>query len=307
MFFDSWSGYGAVGFSVDITEQKVVEEQLVELLTNNRKLAQKLVEVQENERRNLARELHDELGQSITAVKSLATIISTCSDHQYDEIKKISKSIIGLSSRLYEVVNSIMQRLRPDIIDGLDFTETLRNCIVRSQLETMGVKCDLSITGDVNDIDEVVKITIYRIIQECLTNISKHAMASNVSITLERGPLVNSDSRTVVYSHVACDKFSSSTTEKETIVITISDDGIGMNRADLLEGPSRNARHGLQGIKERVAAMGGSLKITTDPGRGMTLQAVIALGDFADNLEDAFSETELHSQDTTHYERAQTH
>lgn len=132
MFFDSWSGFGAVGFSVDITAQKCVEEQLVELLNNNRKLAQKLVEVQEDERRNLARELHDELGQSVTAVKSLATAITASVGNQYTEVRSLANSIIDLSGRLYDVVNNIMQRLRPDIIDGLDFNETIKNCIVRS-------------------------------------------------------------------------------------------------------------------------------------------------------------------------------
>jgi len=278
MFYDSWSGFGAVGFSVDITEQKYVEEQLVELLNNNRKLAQQLVEVQEDERRNLARELHDELGQSITAVKSLATAITTSVGNQYTEIRSLSNSIIDLSGRLYEVVNNIMQRLRPDIIDSLDFNETIKNCIVRSQLETIGVNCELKIYGNINDLEEVVKVTIYRIVQECLTNISKHAMASNVTIHIQRGIEDANLRRMKSYDSVQRDKVNMHSVNRDTIKIEIGDDGIGMNVNKEMHASEHAKRHGLQGINERVTAMGGTLVISGELGKGVNIQAVLVLG-----------------------------
>ena len=273
MFFDSWSGYGAVGFSVDITEQKNIEEQLVELLNSNRQLAQKLVEVQEEERRNLARELHDELGQSITAVKSLATVISTNANNQHGKIKDLANSIIGLSGQLYEVVNNIMQRLRPDIIDNLDFNETINNCIVRSQLEAVGINCELSITGNINDLDEVVKITIFRIVQECLTNVSKHAMASNVTVHIQRLAGV------VETKCVKSDNTKSRPELRDTVKIEITDDGVGMNVNNLGRNNTHAKRHGLEGINERVSAMGGNLTITGVVGKGVKIQAVLVLGE----------------------------
>lgn len=272
MFFDSWSGYGAVGFSVDITEQKNIEEQLVELLNSNRQLAQKLVEVQDDERRNLARELHDELGQSITAVKSLATVISTNANNQHGKVADLANSIIGLSGQLYEVVNNIMQRLRPDIIDSLDFNETINNCIVRSQLEAVGVNCELSITGDINDLDEVVKITIFRIVQECLTNISKHAMASNVTVHIQRL------SGIVETKCVKSDNAKIRPELRDTITIEISDDGVGMNVNKPRQDHTHAKRHGLEGISERVSAMGGNLTITGVVGKGVKIKAVLVLG-----------------------------
>ena len=278
MFFDSWSGYGAVGFSVDITEQKYVEEQLIEQLNNNRRLAQKLVEVQEDERRSLARELHDELGQSITAVKSLAMALNVSAGDQYTEVRSLANSIIDLSGRLYEVVNNIMQRLRPDIIDGLDFNEAIRNCIVRSQLETIGVNCGLDIQGETNDLNEVVKITIYRIVQECLTNISKHAMASNVYISIYRGPETINSMNTVAYDKLQRDGSQRYPLNREIIKIDICDDGIGMDLDSVLHGRANTNRHGLQGIEERVKAMGGSLDINASPGKGVNIKAVFLLG-----------------------------
>ena len=278
MFFDSWSGDGAVGFSVDITEQKYVEEQLVELLNNNRKLAQHLVEVQEDERRTLARELHDELGQSITAVKSLATVICASTGNQYTEIRSLGNSIIDLSGQLYEVVNNIMQRLRPDIIDNLDFSETLGNCIVRSQLETAGVNCNLDIVGNVNGLQEVVKVSIYRIVQECLTNISKHAMASNVTVHVRRGVEESNLRRSKVYDALQRNSARTSAINRDTIKIEITDDGIGMDVHHKIRNGKTAKRHGLQGIHERVTAMGGTLTITSDPGKGSTILAILVLG-----------------------------
>lgn len=278
MFFDSWSGYGAVGFSVDITEQKYVEQKLVELLKNNRKLAQRLVEVQEDERRNLARELHDELGQSITAVKSLATVINACAGDQNSEITDLADSIIDLSARLYEVVNNIMQRLRPDIIDGLDFNETIKNCIVRSQLETVGVNCELNIIGEINHLEEVVKVTVYRIVQECLTNISKHAMASNVSVLIERDTEYHDQNIAGSHDSALIENNPQNTVNSSVITIKISDDGIGMNTSTLINNNKHAKRHGLQGIHERVTAMGGKLIISGEKGKGVSIQAVIGLG-----------------------------
>lgn len=186
MFFDSWSGFGAVGFAVDITDQKKTEEKLVQLLNENRELAQHLVAVQEEERRNLSRELHDELGQSITAVKSLATAITVKSGSGYSEVRSLGNSIIDLSGRLYDVVNTLMRQLRPDILDSLGFEATINSCIDNSQLEKTGVNCKLKIIGEIDNLDELVQITVYRIIQECLTNISKYAMASNINIEIKR-------------------------------------------------------------------------------------------------------------------------
>ena len=277
MFFDSWAGYGAVGFSVDITQQKYVEQQLVELLNSNRKLAQRLVAVQEDERRNLARELHDELGQSITAVKSLATVINASANGADDEISSLAGSIIDLSGRLYEVVNSIMQRLRPDIIDGLDFNEAIRNCIVRSQLETVGVNCSLDIVGNINNLDEVIKVSIYRIVQECLTNISKHAMASNVSVRIRRS--ADNPKQPVSDSDEQQQNTSVQISADDAIRIEISDDGIGMDVEKPVDGNAADKRHGLQGMRERITAMGGTFNITSGRGKGVKVEVMIGLDD----------------------------
>jgi len=276
MFFDSWTGFGAVGFAVDITDQKEIEEKLVYLLKDNRELAQRLVEVQEEERRNLARELHDELGQSITAVKSLATAITVKSGEGYSEVRSLGNSIIDLSGRLYDVVNTLMRRLRPDILDSLGFEATINSCIDNSQLEKTGVKCNINISGEINNLNEVVQITVYRIIQECLTNISKYAMASNINIFIERELIdIVEDER--LRSRVSNDEFNGNNIQRDLLIIKVEDDGIGMDLDVDLQSSETNQKMGLQGIKERVTALGGEMSIESRSGEGVIIKAVLDL------------------------------
>ena len=267
MFFDSWTGFGAVGFALDITDQMESEEKLVHLLRDNRELAQRLVEVQEEERRNLSRELHDELGQSITAVKSLAKAITAAAGDSYSEIRSLGNSIVDLSGRLYEVVSRLMHRLRPDILDSLGFEATINSCIANSHLERTGVKCNLDIIGNIDDLDEIVQITVYRIIQECLTNISKYAMASNIDIVIQRQTTDVDDKGAEIPVNL--------------LIIRVSDDGVGMDATvDTSErhaSYSSGSRMGLQGMKERVTALGGELDIDSTPGNGVKIRAVINL------------------------------
>ena len=288
-----------------------MEEQLVELLNNNRKLAQKLVEVEEDERRALARELHDELGQSITAVKSLATVITASAGNNYNEIRSLANSIIDLSGQLYEVVNNIMQRLRPDIIDGLDFSESIRNCIVRSQLETAGVNCTLEYSGNINNLEEVLKVTIYRIVQECLTNISKHAMASNVCVKIHRGM----DDGDFIGEKYIDPVFSGNSgkhkSKRDIVQIEISDDGIGMHVEEKMATGKQAKRHGLQGINERVTAMGGMLEISAKPGRGVRVKVVLVLGssnhDVSHDIHKCIADLREMRVETPEFKKIQTH
>ena len=277
MFFDSWTSFGAVGFAVDITEQKQSEEQLVHLLNDNRLLAQRLVEVQENERRALARELHDELGQTITAVRSLATAIKTKAGEDYSEIRSLGNSIIDLSGSLYEVVSNIMRRLRPDILDSLGFDAAINNCIEQSQLEMMGMNCFVDFEGDLNSLSEVYKITIYRIVQECLTNISKYAMASNVWVMVKREQVEENDRRltnTELYNNNGLYEY---VLKRDILTIFIKDDGVGMDLEKDTKSTDIESKMGLQGIRERVTALNGEVSIESRPGKGVEINAVLDL------------------------------
>ena len=276
MFFDGWSGSGTLGFAVDITDQKNGELKLVELLTQNRELAQKLIVVQEEERRSLSRELHDELGQSITAVKSLARAITASSGDAYSESRSLGNSIIDISGRLYEVVNNIMQRLRPDVLDSLGFEATINCCIAHSHLEQTGVNCTVDYIGDLDNLDEIIQITIYRIVQECLTNIAKHAMASNVSVLIERRVASYLDRRSVITGQINA-QGPVNQIERDTLLIRIIDDGVGMDVSRADKPKRKSGGKGLLGMKERVMAIGGMLNIESSNNNGVHIEAILDL------------------------------
>ena len=166
-----------------------------------------------------------------------------------------------------------MRRLRPDILDSLGFDATINSCIDNSQLEKTGVNCKCEIYGDVNDLDELVQITVYRITQECLTNISKYAMASNVDVSIKREM---SDSNMCKDMHPAIiEKYKNQS--RDLLIISVEDDGIGMDTQNELKSTEKEQKMGLQGIKERVMAIGGNSVIESRKGKGVKIIAILDL------------------------------
>ena len=257
---------GAVGLGIDVTESKTAEVKMVGLVRENRALARRLVEIQEEERNMLSRELHDELGQSLTAVRTLATAIANSRHRDPQEVSQLGSSIVDLSARLYDVVRNLMHRLRPDVVDGLRFDEALQTCIDNSQLEAMGIQLDVELDDDLDDLNDVLKISLYRILQESLTNIAKYAMASHVSVRLARErPVLPGDPSSGMPGQQAdqqCD----------CIDLTITDDGVGLEGAD--QGDARRGS-GLRGIRERVHALGGDVAIESAPGKGVRIHVSV--------------------------------
>ena len=279
LFRDDWQGSGAIGLSIDVTESKTAEVKMVGLVRENRALARRLLEIQEEERNNLSRELHDELGQSLTAVRTLATAIANVNPNKTDEIRKLGSSIVDLSAQLYEVVRNLIHRLRPDVIDGLAFEEALQTCINNSRLEAMGVNLYVTITGELDDLNDVVKMSVYRILQESLTNIAKYAMASTVRIRIDRSiqPAEEGSAAALVNGN-GIGGSATQTVIRDCLVMEIQDDGVGMDPRGVEATPGQRRGQGLRGIGERVHALGGDLEIVSAEGKGTTIRVSIELG-----------------------------
>lgn len=221
------------------TRQLLLEEKRTQqLLSENRLLIQKSLEVQEEERKHLARELHDELGQCITAIQADAESIRDLSPKNDQRVITSAEAILTVSAHIYDVVHSMMHLLRPSVLDNLGLVEALKDEIHAWNKRNPKTKCIHDFTGDLSDLGERTNITIYRIVQECLTNIVKYASATQVNIEL------NNDA--------------------ENLHLTIDDDGIGMDKNASAHGMGL----GLIGMRERIQALNGTFFYETSSGEG---------------------------------------
>lgn len=222
----------------DITEKKRAQQATLEL-EQNRQLTRVIQGHLEEERRSLARELHDELGQCVTAIKSIGVSIANRSRGQAPEIHTSAQTIVTVAGRIYDAVHGIIRRLRPSELDNLGLSETLRDAVATWRRRHPEVGFELRLAGNVDGLAETVNITVYRIVQECLTNVIRHAAASRVEIAL---------ARTVPQS--ASEPGQSDT---DVLHLTVQDNGTGMAPNG---GPAAD-QFGLLGMRERVQALNG--------------------------------------------------
>jgi two-component system, NarL family, sensor histidine kinase UhpB len=220
-----------------------------------RLLARQLMDVQESERRSLARELHDDIGQTLTALRTHAQLIRQEHASPEDVCVRSADTIFGLSGQLYESTHRIMRRLRPRALDDLGLAGALQTCIDSAGLEALGVTVHTGLCGELEGLEDAVAITVYRLLQEALTNVARHAGARNVWIKLWRGSPADSD-------HPAGDR----------LWLTVEDDGRGMQESVL-----DKDRLGLLGAQERVEALGGSFAVEHGAAGGVLLRAEIPL------------------------------
>lgn len=227
------------------------QREIAEILKRNRELSQMLLMLQDKERLAIARDLHDELGQSLTAIKVEAiTIRDQCGSIQ-SEVHRSADLIAKTCEHVYGVVRSLLLRLRPATLDSLGLVITLRE-LVDSWQQRHNVATTFNIDGDADELGEIININLYRIVQEGLTNIAKHANAKAVRIELRR------------YSTALIP-----TKAQSWIQLLIEDDGAGM--------PSEPAVMGLGvlGIQERVRAIGGQISIQSSVRRGTRIAITI--------------------------------
>jgi signal transduction histidine kinase len=242
----SWRRYQQV--LVQLRARLAAEQRLAAALAENRELAQQHLEMQEAERKHLARELHDELGQYLNAIKLDAVSIreGATSDHTPAgrAAELAAARTVEAVDHVHGVVNDMIRRLRPAGLDELGLAAALENCVDHWRQRLPDTRFSLSLSGELDDLGEVMSLTIYRLIQEGLTNSYKHARAASIDIGVRRGGEVH---------------------------LTLADDGCGMDLA------TRGAGFGLSGMKERVELMGGTFAIETSPDRGFSIEARLPL------------------------------
>ena len=228
--------------------RRKAEVKLAESLAENQKLALKYVDMQEHERKTLAHDLHDELGQYVNAIKLDAVAMREAAAEQ-PAIRDAARAMIVNVDRVYDVLRGLIRQLRPVGLDDLGLVAALEHCANEWRSRLPAIQIDMQCGADLEALDEARAMVVFRLVQEALTNVARHASATQVRIRI--APSASASG----------------------IDIVIADNGRG---ADLsLPRPGL----GLVGMRERVAVLGGSITLAAGGGAGFNITAFLPLAE----------------------------
>jgi len=232
----------------DITERHHAEKNLRESREALRQLSARLLTVQEEERKRIARDLHDGIGQSLTAVKFMVEkALGDSLGQPKGGRNELLQNVVPVIQQCVAEVRNICMALRPSILDDLGLIATLQ-WFCREFLKVYPqVQVDLEIGIEEAQIPEALKTNIFRIVQESLNNVAKHAKAKRVLVSL-------------------------SWSRQAELVLTVQDDGEGL-AASVAGGRNRPGGLGLPSMRERAECTDGDLRIDSAPGQGTTISA----------------------------------
>ena len=227
-----------VGTTVDITERKEAD-------TERARLLRQVVEAQEEERRRIALEMHDQFGQQLSA---LALKLSALR-HERGRRRVLGEQLASLETMTRQLdtdLEQIISRLRPPALDDLGLVAALTN-YVQHWSQHFGINANLHASGlEPGRLTSEIDSALYRITQEALINVAKHARAGNVAVLLDG--------------------------HSGRVSLIVEDDGLGF---DMNQPIGPRSRFGLVGMRERASLLGGTLDIESHPGRGTTVVARI--------------------------------
>lgn len=228
-------------------------ERLFEAVNQHREqlraLANRLTEVQEAERKQLARDLHDHLGQALTAISIDLTAIKAelpaeCSPRVKDRLAEAS----ALTDQTLEQIRELSLNLRPPMLDDLGLVPTLR-WYIKQYAKRLNIKAKFEVLGLEQRLSPELETALYRVVQEALTNVARHAQASQVHLRLQG--------------------------KESTIVAFIEDNGQGFDVAKVIGHKTAVNGAGLLGMRERVTLLGGRFEIHSRPGQGTQLKVEV--------------------------------
>jgi signal transduction histidine kinase len=230
-------------------ERSKVLDKLNKSRNQLRALSANLLESQEKERRIVARELHDSVGSSLTAIKfALEEKLAVMQGKVSGQSEISLENIISMVRDTIDETQRISSNLRPSILDGLGIVKTVLSSCRDFQDLYSHIQTETIVNLEESDIPESLKIVIYRIVQEALNNIAKHSGANNVVVSMKK----NHDS----------------------LVISIQDNGKGIKAGEMLLDGANNSGMGVRGMKERTELSGGEFDIHSKEGKGTVVKAV---------------------------------
>ena len=232
-------------FVTELNESKSAlleqNKELIELSTLTQNLATKVVNVQESERSQLSQELHDDIGQNLTALKTNIAILEKKTAN-HNELASTITRLQNVSSHMYDSVYRLMHWLRPRLLDELGLEAALKSELFSEHLNEAGIAYQCKISGPIDSLNDDFKIAIFRICQEASTNAVKHSLATEFSIDI--------------------------TYQENELEIVICDNGIG-----LPEHKNSNSKggFGVLGIVERVSVLKGKTQFKNGECGGLTI------------------------------------
>ena len=237
----------------EIRARCTAEARLEEALEANRALAKEALRIQEADRKHLALELHDELGQYLNAIKLDAVALRNGAAGDSRGALDASDAIVRSVDHLHGVVSEMIARLRPVALDELGLVAAIEHAIDQWRCRLPDTQFGFHAQGGLDGLDEALNLTAYRLIQEGLTNIYKHANARHVQISLVR----------------------SSEGLHGQVRVSVADDGCGTD-------PGRRAPgYGLNGMRERTELSGGTFELHSVPGHGFRFEANLPIAKIA--------------------------
>jgi signal transduction histidine kinase len=230
----------------NISDRKRVERESAEYLRQLRALSQRIETIREEERTWIAREIHDELGQALTGIRiDLGWLQGKLFPGQ-SVLEERTTSMIHLVDSTIAAIQRIAAELRPVLLDDFGLAPAIEWHAEEFQRRT-GIRCVLDLVEDLERIPDSVATTVFRVFQEGLTNVARHARASSVHVTLSRR-----DGR---------------------LLLEVADDGCGVNPDVIASGRAI----GIIGMRERVRALQGIFHLTGRPGEGTTIRIELPL------------------------------
>ncbi len=229
----------------ELRKRRDIEVALEAKQIELRNLSRRVTESQESERRAIAHELHDELGQTLNAIKIESVCIRNASGDDDSTIHAAALSIIRLTDHVYSVVRDMTGRLRPVALDELGLAEALEHDLAEWRQRLPGIEFYFRADTLPEKLGEPCAIALYRVAQEGMTNVVRHAEARKVSLAL--------------------------TFHREPAVVSLSlrDDGRGVELRTMRSGL------GLLGMRERIEALGGAFQVESGPARGFRIEASV--------------------------------
>ncbi|MGD0057817.1 MAG: histidine kinase [Verrucomicrobiia bacterium] len=222
-------------------------EQSQRMQEQLRQLTRQLLLAQEEERKKISRELHDEIAQTLTGINVRLAALKTSATHNTKGLQNKISSAQRMVEKSVDIVHRFARELRPTVLDDLGLIPALHSYVKTFSRQT-GVHVRLTIFAGVEKLDNARRTTLYRVAQEALTNVARHAQASVVDVSIEK------------LSNRICMK--------------IKNDGKSFQVDRALQA-GKNKRLGLLGMRERVEMVGGSFAVESAPGKGTTICAQI--------------------------------